>query len=549
MTPCFVVAHRRDWPYDTPGATVLTAREYLDDSRGATGCGDVVNLCKTYRYQSRGYYVSLLAEARGHRPLPDVRTLEDLHQSRLLRLLTEGLDEPIQRLLADEPTCTLELDALFGASADGAHDALARLVFETLRLPLLRVRFERDVVAAEPAGGSVSAEGRASQARRRRWRIADAAALGPGQVRLEDRPRLARAAVEWVACQARDADARSSATHPGRRPSIAILHDPRAADPPSNAEALRRFATAAESIGMRCTLLGPGDIDRLAEFDALFIRDTTHVAHYTYRFARRAAALGLVVMDDPDSILRCTNKVYLHELLTRHGVPVPRTLQVHAGNIAAVAGTLGLPCILKRPDSAFSLGVKKAADPAELERVVGDFLRDSDLVVAQEFLPTAFDWRVGVLDGRPLFACKYFMAPGHWQVIKREPQGSRDDGRPGEHAMGRTEERDEERIEGRTAAVALADVPPDVLDTAVRAARLLGDGLYGVDLKAVDGRVVVIEVNDNPNVDAGNEDAVTGDALYLDVMRVFFRRLQARDDTAGTDAIASSRRPGPERAP
>jgi leucyl aminopeptidase len=30
-----------------------------------------LNLCRTGRYQGRGYYVSLLAEARGQRPLPN----------------------------------------------------------------------------------------------------------------------------------------------------------------------------------------------------------------------------------------------------------------------------------------------------------------------------------------------------------------------------------------------------------------------------------------------------------------------------------------------
>jgi len=67
------------------------------------------------------------------------------------------------------------------------------------------------------------------------------------------------------------------------------------------------------------------DYGRLLEFDALFIRATTAVNHYTYRFARRAAAEGLVVIDDPLSILRCTNKVYLYELFGRHGVPMPCT--------------------------------------------------------------------------------------------------------------------------------------------------------------------------------------------------------------------------------
>ncbi len=52
------------------------------------------------------------------------------------------------------------------------------------------------------------------------------------------------------------------------------------------------------------------DVGRLAEFDALFIRATTAVNHYTYRMAQKATALGLVVVDDTESILRCTNKVF-----------------------------------------------------------------------------------------------------------------------------------------------------------------------------------------------------------------------------------------------
>ena len=42
-----------------------------------------------------------------------------------------------------------------------------------------------------------------------------------------------------------------------------------------------------------------------------------------------------------------------------------------------------------------------------------------------------------------------------------------------------------------------------------------------------------MEVNDNPNVDAGNEDAVLSDALYREVMGVFLRRVQERK-RAGT---------------
>ena len=77
--------------------------------------------------------------------------------------------------------------------------------------------------------------------------------------------------------------------------------------------------------------------------------------------------------------------------------------------------------MLKQPDSAFSLGVLKVDTREALRRSAS--ARCSSIrisCIAQEWLPTRFDWRVGVLDRRPLYVCKYHMAPGHWQVVKHE---------------------------------------------------------------------------------------------------------------------------------
>jgi glutathione synthase/RimK-type ligase-like ATP-grasp enzyme len=81
--------------------------------------------------------------------------------------------------------------------------------------------------------------------------------------------------------------------------------------------------------------------------------------------------------------------------------------------------------------------------------------------------------------------------------------------------------------EGETIALDLAHAPDYIVETAVKAANLVGDGLYGVDLKEVDGKAYVIEINDNPNIDAGNEDAIVGDALYEALMGVFAQRIEA----------------------
>jgi glutathione synthase/RimK-type ligase-like ATP-grasp enzyme len=483
MSILVVVNHQRDWPFEIEGTRIVTARDYLTDpAYSENQSARVLNLCRTDRYQSRGYYVSLLAEARGHRPLPEVKTLGDLQSGQPDRLLNGSASDQLQRALPATGDSTCTLDAYFGRDPHKRSDGLAKQLFAALRIPLLRAHFER------PS---------------RRWRLCAVEVLSVSDVEPACRPIVAEAARDYVTRSSRPRARESSSG----TPSIALLYNEDEPDPPSNPEALEKLCSAARTLGMRPSIIGRDDIDRLPQFDGLFIRDTTGVNHYTYQFARRAAADGLVVVDDPDSILKCTNKVYLNELLSRHRVPVPKTLMVHRDNVEQIVPVLGLPCIVKQPDSAFSLGVAKIETAEALHEVVDRLFVKSDLVIAQAWLPTAFDWRVGVFDRRPLYVCKYFMAPGHWQVVKRE--------------SGRT-------TEGSTQALSVGEAPEIVVRTAVRAANLIGDGLYGVDLKQDDQQCYVMEVNDNPNLDADNEDGVLKDALYREVMGVFLRRIHER---------------------
>jgi glutathione synthase/RimK-type ligase-like ATP-grasp enzyme len=292
------------------------------------------------------------------------------------------------------------------------------------------------------------------------------------------------------------------------RYDLAILHDPEEVMPPSNRRAIRKFIDAGRKLGIDAELITRRDYAKLAEFDGLFIRVTTQVNHYSYRFARRAEREGMVVIDDPLSILRCTNKVYLAELLAKHEVPAPRTVIVGKDARDQVAAAVGLPCIVKQPDSSSSLGVFKAETAGELEALLDRLFAGSDLVIAQEFVPTEYDWRIGILDRRPLFAARYFMAPKHWQIIHHDAASER----------GRY---------GKWQVVPVEEVPGAGVDLALKAANLIGDGLYGVDLKLAGGRWLVIEVNDNPNIEAGVEDLVLKDEVYRRVMASFLRRLEA----------------------
>ena len=81
--------------------------------------------------------------------------------------------------------------------------------------------------------------------------------------------------------------------------------------------------------------------------------------------------------------------------------------------------------------------------------------------------------------------------------------------------------------------LAVHEAPKAVVELAVKTANLIGDGLYGVDLKQSGDKVVVIEVNDNPNMDAGIEDAYLQDDLYGLVLEEFVRRLELKRQGQG----------------
>lgn len=136
-------------------------------------------------------------------------------------------------------------------------------------------------------------------------------------------------------------------------------------------------------------------------------------------------------------------------------------------------------------------------------------LAESALVLVQEYVYTDFDWRIGVLDGRAIYACQYFMARDHWQIYN--------------HASSRRAGQS-----GGFKTFPTFEVPKEVLDAALKASAIIGRGLYGVDLKQKGDRVYVIEVNDNPSIEHGVEDGYLGDDLYRMIMEVFINRLERR---------------------
>jgi glutathione synthase/RimK-type ligase-like ATP-grasp enzyme len=164
--------------------------------------------------------------------------------------------------------------------------------------------------------------------------------------------------------------------------------------------------------------------------------------------------------------------------------------------------------VLKIPDGSFSRGVHKAENKEELTAYARKLFKTTDVILAQEFMYTEYDWRIGILNRQPIYAAQYFMSRAHWQIYKHGDGGKTDSG------------------DSRTLPV--EEAPQEVVEAALKAANLIGDGLYGVDMKQNSRGAFVIEVNDNPNIDRGIEDAYLKDELYLMLMRDFKRRIEDR---------------------
>lgn len=482
-----IVERKEDWASYLPSESLMLAQDYLERSDDMPGRTQVINLCRNYKYLGQGYYCSLLAEARGHKAFPSVRTISELSRKALYGVGLDDLERNLERALSNHPYGSTEaftLTLYFGKTNIESLQEIGRQLFEAFPCPILLVEFRRGDA----------------------WQIAGIKAGALHRLRDEQ---------QHVFADALDAFNRRTWRQPASkrmtRYDLAILHDPAEALPPSNAPALDRFVEVGKQLGIDVELIEKKDYARLPEYDALFIRETTRVDDHTYRFAKKAENEGLVVIDDPSSILRCTNKVYLADLLKRRGLGMPATEILYKDRpqeLESIGRRLGFPLVLKIPDGCFSRGVIKVANAQALDMAAAELFEHSMLLLAQEYCYTEYDWRIGVLNGEALYACQYFMSKGHWQIYNHK-------------AMP-------DEVNGKCRAVPVEHVPPQVLDLAVNTARLIGEGLYGVDLKQAGDRVLVIEVNDNPNLDAGVEDAVLGDELYRRVLQAFVQRLELK---------------------
>lgn len=476
-----VVDEKPDFLKESQNYSIIDVHQYinldiasLNDKRIR-----IINLCYDCSYLTSGYYVSLLAEARGQRVIPSANVILDLNWKRLYQNLLPEINEILNKVEFENKT-KKNFYIFLGQTEDSKLKYLARKIFDEFRNPILLVKISYDKNA---------------------WEIDDIESVAINNLNYNQQQQFIKVLSSYTG---------NYWEHPKSKKiykySLAILFDPEEKMPPSNLKTINKFIKNGEDLDIDIEVIGKKDYSRISEFDALFIRRTTAVDHYTYRFAKKAESEGIVVIDDSKSIIRCANKVYLAELMEVNKIRTPKTIIFDKIQFKKLKDELTFPTVLKIPDGSFSRGVYKAEDKKAFIKLCEKLFKDSDIILAQEFMQTIFDWRVGIINNKPIYVCKYFMAKDHWQIIKNSNSNK--------------------PITGNIISMAVEDAPKEVLNTALKAAKLIGDGFYGVDLKQTEKGIYVIEVNDNPSIDAGDEDVILKDELYKIILSEFIRRIE-----------------------
>jgi len=191
---------------------------------------------------------------------------------------------------------------------------------------------------------------------------------------------------------------------------------------------------------------------------------------------RQLDALKVPTTISAEGLLLARDKMACLQLLAGNGVRVPRTVLCFSLSEVRDAGASmnRFPLVVKLLESTHGVGVALAHNAYQLESIAEGFLRLQDRVILQEYIAES--------EGRDIRA---FVVGG--QVVA---------------AMERKAEAGEFRANMHRGATARpVDLSPEDKALAVRAARIVGVGVAGVDLIPSDRGPLLMEVNASPGLE------------------------------------------------
>jgi ribosomal protein S6--L-glutamate ligase len=227
----------------------------------------------------------------------------------------------------------------------------------------------------------------------------------------------------------------------------------------------------------------------LTGFDAIIPRIGASVTFYGTAVVRQFEMMGVYSVNESVAITRSRDKLRAFQLLSRKGIGLPVTGFANApGDTDDLLNLVeGTPVVIKLLEGTQGVGVVLAETRKAAESVIEAFRGLSANFLVQEFIKEA-----GGSDIRCLVI-------GEKVVAAMKRQAKEGEFRSNLHRGGTAE---------------LVKLTPEERSTAVRAARIMGLNVAGVDLLRSNHGPVVLEVNSSPGLE-GIETATGKDVAGM----------------------------------
>ena len=225
--------------------------------------------------------------------------------------------------------------------------------------------------------------------------------------------------------------------------------------------------------------------EELVGFDAIIPRIGASITFYGTAVARQFEMMGVYNVNESVAISRSRDKLRSLQLLARKGIGLPVTGFAHStrftDDLIQLAG--GAPLVVKLLEGTQGIGVVLTETEKAAESVIEAFRGLKTNILVQEFIKEA--------EGADI-RC---LVVGEKVVAAMKRQGKEGEFRSNLHRGG---------------SATIVRLTPEERSTAVRAARIMGLNVAGVDLLRSNHGPVVMEVNSSPGLE-GIEKATDKD--------------------------------------
>ena len=252
----------------------------------------------------------------------------------------------------------------------------------------------------------------------------------------------------------------------------------------------KRLASEAEKAGWDVKILDPLALTVIVderggkifyrgwpvECEAIIPRIGYSITEEGVRRVRQFERMGVIVMNSSDGITRSRDKLIACQMMSSGNIPVPITAQVVSWEDTnrAISRVGGTPCVIKATEGTHGAAVFLAKTDQHARQLVYQMLERDMRPLVQEYIEESHgkDIRALVVGGK-VVAC-----------MRRRANG--DEFRSNFHLGGNVEK---------------VTIDPDYEKIAIKAARILGLEIAGVDLLESDRGALVLEVNSSPGLE------------------------------------------------